>query len=161
MRIVLTKVSDERHTLEIIRSDETRESVELVTREALFHDLLHYAVESCLPSARGFWGTLAAGKTIADLNDRSGAAVKDNAEELYRVEGIVGVMTGVTGMSTDAAFERLRWLCESQNQALPNWCTPAFVTDVFEIIRRLQGRWKATPYGESMEFEWSGERPAA
>jgi hypothetical protein len=83
MRIVLTKTSDRRHGLELVRSDGSRESVELVTREALFHDLLHYVVESSLRMQGGFWGTLASGKTMADLNDRPGESVKENADTLY------------------------------------------------------------------------------
>jgi hypothetical protein len=154
MRIVLTKISDQRHGLELVRRDGSRERIELVTREALFHDFLHYAVESSLPTRKGFWGTLASGKTMADLNDRSGAAVRENAGTLYAVEGAVGLMTGVVDLPEDQAFAKLRWYAESQGQELPAWCTEPFVAEVRELMRRLQGRWKATPYGESMEIAW-------
>ena len=126
----------------------------LVTREALFHDLLHFAVESCLPTQQGFWGTLASGKSMEDLNDRSGAAVRDNADTLYRVEGIVGVMTNVIQLPPDQACEKLRWLSESQNQPPPDWCSMRFVGEVIELMRQLQGRWKATPFGEAMDIIW-------
>ena len=154
MQISLTKTSAQRHLLEIVRTNGTRETIELVTREALFHDFLHYAVESTLPTQGGFWGTLASGKTMADLNDRSGESVKENAKTLYRVEGIVGVMTNVVGMPVDQALAKLRWFSESQDQEPPEWCTEAFVAEVIERMRRLQGQWKATPYGESMEIDW-------
>ncbi|MGD8339775.1 MAG: hypothetical protein PVH89_03280 [Gammaproteobacteria bacterium] len=155
MRIVLTKISDQRHTVEIVRSDASRDTIELVTREALFHDLLHYAVESSLPTTRGFWGTLASGKTFADLNDRTGEATQENAETLYRVEGIVGAMTGVARLPVDEGYEKLCWYCETQGQDLPDWVTQAFVAEVSELMRRLLGRWKATPFGESMEIAWA------
>jgi hypothetical protein len=154
MRILLTKISDQRHALELIRSDGSRESVELVTREALFHDLLHYAVESSLPTQGGFWGTLASGRSMADLNDRTGESVKENADTLYAVEGMVGMMSGVVAMPVDEAFAKLRWFSESQGQKLPDWCTERFVAEVSERMRRLQGQWKATPYGDSMEIIW-------
>jgi hypothetical protein len=147
-------MSDRRHALEIVRTDGSRETVELVTREALFHDLLHYAVESSLPTQGGFWGTLASGKTIVDLNDRTGESVQENADTLYLVEGIVGVMSSVMEMPVDQAFAKLRWFRESQGQELPEWCTESFVAKVSERMRRLQGQWKATPYGESMEIVW-------
>jgi hypothetical protein len=154
MRILLTKISDQRHALEIVRIDGSRETVELVTREALFHDLLHYAVESSLPTRCGFWGTLASGKTMDDLNDRTGESVKENANTLYLVEGIVGVMSSVVHMPVDQAFAKLRWFSESQGQEPPEWCTESFVAEVSERMRRLQGQWKATSYGESMEIAW-------
>lgn len=159
MRIRLTKISDERHGLELAREDGSCERVELVTREALFHDFLHYAVESSLPTQRGFWGTLASGKTMADLNDRTGAAVKDNVDTLYAVEGIVGMMTSVVEMHADQALAKLRWYFETQQQPPPDWCTESFVAAVNECMRRLQGRWRATPYGKAMEILWE-EAPA-
>jgi hypothetical protein len=154
MRILLTKISDQRHALEIVREDGSRETVELVTREALFHDMLHHAVESALPTQGGFWGALASGKTMLDPNDRTGESVKKNADTLYRVEGIVGVMSSVVEMPLTQAFAKLRWFSESQEQELPAWCTESFVAEVSERMRRLQGQWKATPYGESMEIAW-------
>jgi hypothetical protein len=154
MRILLTKISGDKHALKIVRSDRSQETIELVTREALFHDLLHHAVESALPTDGGFWGTLASGKTFADLNDRSGESTKENAATLNRVEGIVGVMTGVTEMSVDQAFEKLGWFSETQGQEPPEWCTVSFVGDVLKRMRQLQGRWKATAYGATMEIIW-------
>lgn len=160
MRILLTKVSDRRHLLAIARSDGSRETAELVTREALFHDLLHYAVESTLPTQGGFWGTLASGKTMADLNDRTGESVKEYAATLYLAERIVGVMSSVVTLPVDQAFAKLRWFSEAQRQEPPEWCTERFVAAVCERMRRLQGKWKATPYGESMEIDWEETAPA-
>ena len=159
MRIRLTKISDQRHALALVRADGSRETVELVTREALFHDLLHFAVESTLPTRDGFWGTLASGKTMTDLNDRTGESVQQNADTLYRVERIVGVMSSVVGMPADQAFARLAWFSETQGQKPPEWCTPTFVAEVCELMRQLQGRWRATPYGESMTITWAETEP--
>lgn len=159
MRILLTKISDKRHVLEVVRSDGSREKVEFVTREFLFHDLLHYAVESSLSAQRGFWGTIASGKTIVDLNDRTGESVRENAGTLYLVEGIVGVMSGVVQMPLDQALAKLRWFSESQGQKLPEWCTESFVAEVSERMRRLLGQWKATAYCKSMEIAWVETEP--
>jgi hypothetical protein len=154
VQIQLTKISDRQHALEIVRTDGSRERVELVTREALFHDFLHYAVELLLPTQRGFWGTLAGGKSFGDLNDRTGESVKENAGSLYQVEGIVGLMSGVMDLPADRALARLRWFSESQRQAPPEWCTEQFVSAVSERMRQLKGQWKATPYGHSLEIDW-------
>lgn len=159
MHILLTKISGEKHAVKIVRSDRSHESHELVTREALFHDLLHYAVESALPTQGGFWGTLASGKTFSDLNDRTGQSTKENAATLYQVEGIVGVMSGIAEMPVQQAFEKLCWYSESQGQQPPDWCSLEFVSSVLERMRQLQGRWRATPFGESMKVIWEEPVP--
>lgn len=155
MRILLTKLSDRLHALEIVRRDGSGETIELVTREALFHDFLHFAVESALPTQGGFWGALANGKTMADLNDRSGASMREYAATIYAVEGAVGMMTGIVDLPQDQAIAKLRWYHETQGQTPPEWCTEAFVASVRECMRRLQGRWKATPFGGAMEMVWA------
>ena len=156
MRILLTKISNDTHTLEIVRSDGSRDRIELVTREALYHDFVHHAVESSMRTQGGFWGALASGKTFADLNDRSGEAMKDFTDTLYSVEAAVGMMTGAlkSNASADEAIEKLRWYHETQDQELPGWLTANFVADVCERMRRLEGKWKATPFGGSMEIDW-------
>lgn len=154
MHILLTKISEDKHSVEITRNDHSRERIELITREALFHDLLHFSVESALPTQGGFWGTLASGKTFSDLNDRSGESTRENAASLHRIEGIVGVMTGIAGMAVQQAYEKLCWFRESQGQAPADWCTMEFVRDVLERMRKLQGQWKATAFGDSMEIVW-------
>jgi hypothetical protein len=154
MHILLTKVSGDKHVARITRSDRSHDSIELVTRETLFHDLLHYSVESLLPTQGGFWGTLASGKTFSDLNDRTGEATRENTATLYLVEGIVGVMSGITDMPVPQAFEKLCWYSESQGEQPAVWCTMEFVEHVLERMRQLLGRWRATPYGESMDITW-------
>jgi len=158
MRILLTKISDNRHALEVVRRDGSRDSVELVTREALMHDFLHYAFESLLPTQGGFWGVLASGKSFADLNDRSGESVRDHAETLAATEGAVGMLTGLISLSEDEAFARLCWVHECQQRTPPPWATKAFLSKLLERMRQLQGQWKATPFRESMEILWTEDQ---
>jgi hypothetical protein len=155
MRILLTRLSDERHSVEIVRQDGSRDRTELVTREALFHDFLHYAVESTMGMQGGFWGVLASGKTFDDLNDRSGEAVSEFTETLWLVEGAVGMMTGALKAPAGQAFPTITAYFDSQGQAPPEWCTEDFVAAVAEQMRRLMGEWKATPFSETMEVHWA------
>jgi len=155
MRILLTKLSDERHSLDVIREDGSGDHVELVTREALFHDFLHYAVESTMGTQGGFWGVLAGGKTFDDLNDRSGESVREFADTLRLVEGAVGMMTGAVRAPTGQGFATIAGYFESQRQTPPDWCTERFVANVSELMRRLMGEWKATPFGDTMEVHWT------
>ena len=158
MRILLTKLTNTHHALEIVRTDRSRERAELVTREFLFHDLLHYAVEASMGTQEGFWGALARGKTFADLNDRSGAPMQGLSGEIAWVEMMVGMMTGaVKRMDTPDAeiVAALREYHAALGKELPPLITEDFVADVRERMRRLQGHWKATAYRSTMEIAWT------
>jgi hypothetical protein len=159
MRILLIKISDERHGLEVVRADGSRERVELVSREFLFHDLLHYAVESALGTDEGYWGALARGKSMDDLNDRTGAAMDGLSGPIAGIEAIVGMMTGAVKSTepTDRVITMLRGYLEALGQDTPAWCTPAFVDGVRERMRQVFGRWKAVPYRGTMEIGWPGD----
>lgn len=154
MRIVLTKLTDERHTLAIVRPDGATERVECETRSMLLHDLLHHAVESEAGLQRGFWGCLARGKTLADMNDRTGAAMKDEPE-MADIEQVVGALHGSTkGWSAADLVAGIQRFAAGLGATMPPWLTEAFVEAVQERMRGLQGRWKATPFGGSMELDW-------
>lgn len=122
----------------------------------MFHDLLHYAVESTIGTQGGFWGSLARGKTLANLNDRTGAAMEGAGEMLGLVEGTVGMMSGVikNGVPPADAVAAHRRYQEQLGQAPMPWFTEGFIAEVREKMRRLQGRWRATPYGRCVEILW-------
>ncbi len=161
MRIFLTKISDERHALEVLRADGEREGVELVSREFLFHDFLHYAVESALDTDDGFWGALARGKRFEELDDRTGAAMGGLATPIAGIEAIVGMLTGVVKCKepTDRVITTVRGYLDSLGVSVPAWCTPAFLDDVRERMRQIFGRWKAVPYRGTMEIRWPCDAP--
>src|SRR5262245_8548027 len=124
MRILLKKVSDDRHALEIARDDGRRESVECETRSYLAHDLLHYAVESEAKRTGGFWGNLANGKTLEELNDRTGKAMMTLSPEVAMIEKVVGALSGVVkGQSAADLAAGLRRYAEASEQPLPGWLT--------------------------------------
>jgi hypothetical protein len=43
---------------------------------------------------------------------------------------------------------------EARGAPLPDWLTEPFIAAVLERTRQLTGRWRATPYGGSMELPW-------
>ena len=57
------------------------------------------------------------------------------------------------------------WMREPQgdiewvNDAYVKAVEAADVAEVCERMRRLQGQWKATPYGETMEIAWPEIEP--
>jgi hypothetical protein len=159
LHIAFRKISDERHVLEIARDDDSREQVECETRSYLLHDFLHYAVESEAGIDYGFWGNLARGKTLDDMNDRSGAAMIAERAEMGAVEQVVGALHGATkGISAAELVSGMRRFAEALQTTMPDWLTTEFVVAVQERLRRLVGHWKATPYGGRMELAWPVEK---
>ena len=160
MLIRLTKISDVLHRLTVVRDDRSEESVDLASRSLLLHDFLHYAVESIGGLRSSFWGSLAAGKTMAEL----GAAMRPPegitpallATEAATTEAIVGCFTTVAhGRSEPAtALAVLAHLFEAQERPLPEFLTPAFGDALRDRIRRLVGEWRAVPYGGTMELRF-------
>jgi hypothetical protein len=155
VRILLRKLSDERHVLKIVRDDGASEEFECETRSYLHHDLLHYAAEAEAGLDQGFWGNLAKGKTLAQMNDRMGGAMQTEGPQMLAIEQVVGALSGsIKGISAAVIVARFRDSAASAGIAIPEWLTVAFVTAVQERMRRLLGQWKATPYGESMALLW-------
>jgi hypothetical protein len=157
MRIAFRKTSEERHVLEIVRPDGRREQEDCETRSYLAHDLLHYAVESEARLTGGFWGNLARGKTLADMNDRTGRAMAEASAEMAVIERLVGALSGaVKGRSAKEMVTALAMYAEALGTTNPDWLTEPFVLAVQERMKKLLGQWKATPFGAAMELGWPG-----
>jgi hypothetical protein len=155
MRIELRKLSDERHVLSIVRTRGEVESVECETRSFLLHDLLHYAVESEAGLASGFWGQLEGGRTLADMNDRTGKARGIASAELEAIEQLVGALHGVTkDVPAPDLVAGMHRFASALGATLPEWLTEDLVVRVKERMRRLVGHWRATPNGGSMQLDW-------
>jgi hypothetical protein len=155
MRIMFRKISDERHALAIVREGGPRDEVDCETRSTLVHDLLHYAVEAEARLATGFWGNLAAGLTLAEMNDRTGAPLGAGVADMAAIEQIVGALSGaVKGRSAADMVAGMRRFAAALGATMPDWLTEAFIEAVQERMRRLLGRWRATPYGATMDLDW-------
>lgn len=141
MRITLTKISDQRHLVTIVRADGTSESVELETREFLRHDLAHFAIEVELPIRLGYWGCVATGASLA------GEGVAGN--EALLAENLAGPIQ--TLFRIEAGPESYVKLLGAVAERSGAEDLPA---RVYERVRQLRGRWKATPYGGQMELVW-------
>ena len=160
MRILFHKVSEERHVLKIVRDDGRSEEVECETKSYLAHDLLHYAIEGEATIDDGFWGNLARGKTLAQMNDRTGNAMQAEAPQLLAIEQVVGTLSAIAkGVSAQVAFPRLRAGFASAGIDVPEWLTEQLVSAIQERMRRLLGHWKSTAYGESMLLPWPPRAP--
>ena len=153
MKIRFHKLSDEEHVLELVRAGGDSERLTCETRSLLVHDLLHYAAESQAGYQDGFWGQLARGRTLAELDARTGEAMPP---DMQMIEQAVGVLHGaVKGRPADEIAAGLADYAAATGVPAPSWLTADFVAAVQESIRRLLGRWRATPFGGTMELTWS------
>jgi len=152
VQIRLAKISDERHALEIERAGGASERVELETRSTLQHDFLHYAVEAEAGLDGGFWGSLARGATLERLNDRMQTPM---SPELAEIEQVVGALHGGTkGQSAVQLIAGMRRFAQALGQGLPAWLSETMLAGALERLRQVQGRWRATPYGGTLELDW-------
>lgn len=156
MRIWLHKISNARHALEIERADGSRDRVECETRSYLVHDFLHLAVEAEAGLEDGFWGRLAAGAALAELNDRDAPP----PEGMMWIEQVVGALTSAAkGRAAADVVSGFRRYAEQISIEMPTWLSEELVLAVQERMRRLQGHWRATPFGESMQITWPPKQP--
>jgi hypothetical protein len=149
-----TRISPDRHRFEYRRADGMGEAIEMETRSFLTHDLVHYAVESEAQLRGSFYGILARIGGYEELSVAGGAAL---GGEIAITEQVVSMLQGALAAEDfdEAAFQaQAAEYLELFDERAPRWFTPAFVAAVRERMRQLTGRWKATPFGATMELEF-------
>jgi len=157
MLIRFTRLDDKRHALEIVRADGSSERVELETKSLWLHDLTHYAVEAEAGIQDGFWGLLASGKTLAEMNDRTGKGIEGYAERMGAVEMLVGAVSGaLSGVPLESVSENIKGYFEhlGRGGSFPAWLTSEYIGRVHGRMRSLVGHWNGTPFGDTMEIVW-------
>lgn len=157
MQIRLTKISPIQHRLDITRADGTQESAELETKSLLFHDLIHYALETEAQLQKSFWNLVAQGHSFLELNakdDMAGATVP--RDELGMTEMIVGGLTGYLqgNARPEEIIAAMQNACDAYGIQLPHYLTVELIKAVEERFRQLRGHWLGTPFGQNMELTW-------
>lgn len=147
MIVRFTRLTPTHHRFEAIRDDGAHELREFETRSLLLHDFVHLALESEGGLSAGFFGTLARG--AAYDAPRPGS-------EAMALEAVVGpLQSALKGEVDPQAFvERLRAVQVSIGTQTPAWLTPALIARTLERLRQLQGQWRATPFGQTMEIRF-------
>ena len=155
MQIRLTRLTNERHRLELLRDDGTFEARELETRSALVHDLVHYAVEIEAGLNASFYGRLASGETYEGLMAEPAAD-----PEAMQTEAVVGRIQGVAKNDTwssvdpESFAESIAAGFRSLGHEPPAWLTGDLIVRVRERLRRVQGQWRATPFHQTLVLEF-------
>jgi hypothetical protein len=160
MLIRLTRLTNERHRLELVRDDGTREARELETRSALLHDLVHYAVETEAGLGASFYGQIASGKNYEALT-----AEPSDDPEAMQTEAVVARIQGLT--KNDDAWSQADAGGTAESIAAgfralggtpPAWLTADLIGRVRERLRRVQGRWRATPFHGTLELDFPNRK---
>ena len=162
MRILFRKLppDGERHELALVRPDGRRESALCETRSTLMHDFIHYAVEGAARLETGFWGLLAAGRSLGEMNDRAGLPSAREAAEMAVVERFVGALSGAAkGVPAAELVAGLGRYAAGMQTRVPAWLTESVIVDAQERLRRLVGAWRATPAGAAVELDWPPREP--
>lgn len=135
------KLSDQQHSVSVLRRNGSRDVAQLDTRSFLRHDLAHYAVERELPIAKGYWGSVAAGAGL------DGAGIDGPDAEL--AESLAGPVQ--TLMRIEAGTDDyLKVLA----RVTPGAASAELASRIQESIRQLRGHWRATPFGGEMCLDW-------
>lgn len=155
MQIRLTRLTNERHRLELVRDDGTREARELETRSALLHDLVHYAVETEAGLKASFYGLLASGKTYESLT-----AEPSGDPETMQTEAVVGRIQGIAkndswaDVDPEALAQSIAAGFRSIGHEPPAWLSGDLIVRVRQRFRRVQGQWRATPFHQTLALEF-------
>jgi hypothetical protein len=154
MTLRFTRVAPDRHRFEYRLPNGDGEAIELETRSTLYHDLLHYAVETEAGLRGSFYGLLAKVGGYAELVVNGGAAL---GGEVAITEAVVGALTGAfkaDALESDSFIREFNDYVALLDMRSPRWLTAAFVEAVRERIGALEGRWRATPFGETMQLSF-------
>jgi hypothetical protein len=160
MLIRLTRLTNDRHRLELVRDDGTREARELETRSALLHDLVHYAVETEAGLSASFYGQLASGKTYESLTtEPSGNPEAMQTEQVVvRIQGIAK-NDAWSGVDPESFAKSIIAGSRALGHEPPPWLTGALIVRVRERLRRVHGQWRATPFHQTLELEFPAREP--
>ena len=157
LTVRLTKLSNTHHCFGYTRGDGSGQNIELTTRNFLLHDLIHFAVETEGRFNRSFYGLLEHGETYESLGD---ADITDDhhpgGEEILMTERVVGAFTSLAKgtASPEQVIAGIKNLLDAHEEPMPSWLTVDFVERVAERLRRLQGEWKAIPFGATIELKF-------
>ena len=152
-----TKGSDGSTVLKCVRDDGSSTWQRNLNRQARFfplHDLVHYAVETELGFAQGFFGLIAAGWNIEETTGKSARGALPT--EALEVEHIVSSF--MVEWNSDA-----RWTAEDFNEHAANFAetkglpSPRSVTDeqlarVRQRFNELAARWRDLPEGDTLKL---------
>ncbi|HXM32113.1 MAG TPA: hypothetical protein VN921_00550 [Chthoniobacterales bacterium] len=159
MKIQFTKRKDGGALLRCIRADGSATWQRQDDERAAFfplHDLTHYAVESELGFARGFYGLIAAGWDIIDTTGKGASGpLPDEAIEVEYIVGALGAeRAGDPAIRAEEFNHLAAAFAKTRSRPEPRPLTDADLTTVRKRIEGLSARWRDLPAGETLELSF-------
>jgi len=149
-----TRLSDAMHRFEYRRPDGSGETLDLESAGVLFHDLLHFAVETEAGLNGSFYGLVARVGGYAELSVGGGAALGGEVAITERVVGALAEAMHDADLDANAVVEQARADFELYGERAPRWLTGELAAKALGRMRELEGRWAETPVGETMELRF-------
>jgi hypothetical protein len=142
--LAFTKGADKTDTLLVTRADGATERIDCPKQGIVPHDMVHYAVESCL-TARGFLGRVASGETATFA--MAAEAEGDGVERL--VEVIQGDAWSGGAASAAELIDLYRVTCEARG--CPMLAVDAVAIEMIRArLAELTRDWNAVAVGGKM-----------
>ena len=159
MKIQFTKRKDGRALLRFIRADGSATWQRQDNQRAAFfplHDLTHYAVETELGFAHGFYGLIAAGWDIADTTGKgSRGPLPEGAIEVEYIVGALGAERAGDPACPAEQFNALAaTFAKTKGRPEPRVLTEADLTRVRNRIDELFARWRELPADATLELRF-------
>jgi hypothetical protein len=152
--IHLTRLSNDRHRVEFVRDDGTREAREMETRSALIHDFVHYAVETEAGLNASFYGRIARGESYEALAEATAEPEALHTERVVaRIQGLAK-NDAWSNVDPQGFVESMAAGFRSVGEEPPAWLTADLVVRVRERLRRVQGQWRATTFHQTLVLEF-------
>lgn len=150
-----TKISATHHRFDYIREDGSGESIELESKSFLLHDFIHLALESEARLAHSFYGTLALGRPYLEMKPQP-PAENQVTQESAMTERLAGGLTGVVrdDLSPKDFLRAMQNAFDAYHEPMPLWLTEQKVFDIQKRFQDIWGRWKSTPYGDTLELRF-------
>ena len=156
MEIQFTKKQDKKHTISCRRTDGTVTWMQ-ADDFFIYHDLMHYAVETTLHYKNAFYGMLAGGTNITDFELPKEIRPFQITPEAFNAECIVNLalVEFMQGRADD--FNKV--LKDSYDKSEFNIEAPeldqAAIEQVHASFASLVLQWNALPFGESLNVSFS------
>lgn len=163
MQLVFTRLDQRRYVSRITRTDRVSFLVNGVGHMfQIPHDLAHYAIESALPLARGFWGSVADGAVFPSMThidgrrrprakERSTALLKSNAAHLSEAEILVRLFS--TAFETDQGDVELGRLIADRGGVFQKPSNEQ-IARVRAALLETKRQWQNLPIGGELQLNW-------
>jgi hypothetical protein len=149
-----TRLTADEHRFEYVRPDGTGEAFDLETRSLLVHDLLHFALETEAGLHGSFYGLLAKVGGYAELSVGGGAALGGEIAVTERLVAALAETTPDANAEAAAVVAQAQADFEVYGERAPRWFTADMVAKVGARMRELDGLWRATRPGETLQLSF-------